>query len=136
MLYYMYIISLNIQCGVIVSIHRIGDGAHAAGIADHGGVGGGIAQGLRCCGAAALAQSADHAVAGHQQKSPSQKNLREAFAFYDACGPMPYRKMYFIMNSTVSTYIMGLIFFSLALPVTRLMMVQEIMPMAMPSEML
>lgn len=41
MLYYMYIIFLNIQCGMMVSIHRIGDGAHAAGIADHGGVGGG-----------------------------------------------------------------------------------------------
>ena len=40
------------------------------------------------------------------------------------------------MNSTVSTYISGLIFFSLALPVTTLMMVQEITPMAMPSEML
>ena len=135
-LYYLYTMYLNIQCGVITPIHRIGDGAHAAGIADHGGVGCGVAQGLHCCGAAALAQSTDHAVAGHQQKSPSQKNLREAFALYNACGQMPYRKMYFIMNSTVSTYIMGLIFFSLALPVTRLMMVQEIMPMAMPSEML
>ena len=30
----------------------------------------------------------------------------------------------------------GLIFFSLALPVTRLIRVQEITPMAMPSEML
>ena len=40
MLYYMYIISLNIQYGMITSIHRIGDDAHAAGIADHGGVGG------------------------------------------------------------------------------------------------
>ena len=48
----------------------------------------------------------------------------------------PYRQMYFRMNSTVSTYISGLIFFSLALPVTTLMMVQEITPMAMPSEML
>lgn len=41
MLYYMYIIFLNIQYGIIVPIHRIGDGAHAAGIADHGSVGGG-----------------------------------------------------------------------------------------------
>ena len=40
------------------------------------------------------------------------------------------------MNSTVSTYISGLIFFSLALPVITLMMVQEMMPMAIPSEML
>ena len=40
------------------------------------------------------------------------------------------------MNSTVSTYISGLIFFSLALPETTLMMVQEMTPMAMPSEML
>ena len=40
MLYYMYIILLNIQYSVTVPMHRIGDGAHAAGIADHGGVGG------------------------------------------------------------------------------------------------
>lgn len=40
-LYHLYIICLNIQYGVITPMHRIGDGAHAAGIADHGGVGGG-----------------------------------------------------------------------------------------------
>ena len=40
-LYHLYIICLNIQYGVIAPIHRIGDGSHAAGIADHGGVGGG-----------------------------------------------------------------------------------------------
>ena len=36
------------------------------------------------------------------------------------------------MNSTVSTYMSGLIFFSLALPVMTLMRVQEMTPMAMP----
>ena len=37
------------------------------------------------------------------------------------------------MNSTVSTYIRGLIFFSLALPVMTLSRVQEMTPMAMPT---
>ena len=40
------------------------------------------------------------------------------------------------MNRTVSTYIRGLIFFSLALPVMTFSRVQEMTPMAMPSEML
>ena len=47
-----------------------------------------------------------------------------------------YRKIYFRMNSTVRTYISGVMFFSLALPVRTLISVQETMPMAMPSEML
>ena len=46
------------------------------------------------------------------------------------------RKTYFRMNRRVSTYIRGLIFFYFALPVNRLMRVQEMTPMAMPSEML
>lgn len=75
MFYYMYIIFLNIQCGVVAPIHRVGDGAHAAGIADHGGVGGGITQGFHCCDAAALAQSADHAVAGHTSKKAPLKKI-------------------------------------------------------------
>ena len=40
------------------------------------------------------------------------------------------------MNSTVRTYISGVIFFSLALPVRTLISVQEMMPMAIPSEIL
>ena len=36
------------------------------------------------------------------------------------------------MNRTVSTYIRGLIFFSLALPVMTFSRVQEMTPMAMP----
>ena len=40
------------------------------------------------------------------------------------------------MNITVSTHHQGLIFFSLALPLIRLSRVQEMTPMAMPSEML
>ena len=51
-------------------------------------------------------------------------------------GKAAYRKMYFRMNSTVRTYISGVIFFSLALPVRTLISVQEMMPMAIPSEML
>ena len=47
-----------------------------------------------------------------------------------------YSKIYFRMNSTVSTYIRGLIFFSRALPVMRFSNVQEMTPMAIPSEML
>ena len=47
-----------------------------------------------------------------------------------------YSRTYFRMKRTVSTYMRGLIFFSLALPVTTLTMVQEMTPMAMPSEML
>ena len=47
-----------------------------------------------------------------------------------------YRKMYFRMNSTVRTYISGVIFFYLALPDSRLISVQETTPIAMPSEML
>ena len=51
-------------------------------------------------------------------------------------GKAAYRKMYFRMNSTVRTYISGVIFFSLALPVRTLISVQEMMPMAIPSEIL
>ena len=47
-----------------------------------------------------------------------------------------YSRTYFRMNSTVSTYISGLIFFSRAFPVMRFSRVQEMTPMAMPSEML
>ena len=50
--------------------------------------------------------------------------------------PRAYSRTYFRMNSTVSTYISGLIFFSRALPVMRFSRVQEMTPMAMPSEML
>ena len=49
---------------------------------------------------------------------------------------LAYRKIYFRINSTVSTYISGVIFFSLALPVRTLISVQEMMPMAIPSEIL
>lgn len=48
----------------------------------------------------------------------------------------PYKKIYFATNKTVSTYISMLIFFSFALPVIRFTNVQEITPMAIPSEML
>ena len=47
-----------------------------------------------------------------------------------------YRKIYFRINSTASTYIRALIFFSFALPVIRLMATYVIIPMEIPSEML
>lgn len=47
-----------------------------------------------------------------------------------------YKKIYFKINNTVSTYIKMLIFFSFALPVRRLINVQEITPTAIPSEIL
>jgi len=47
-----------------------------------------------------------------------------------------YKKIYFSINRTVSTYISALIFFSFAFPVIRLIKVQEITPMAIPSEIL
>lgn len=47
-----------------------------------------------------------------------------------------YKKIYFNINNTVSTYINTLTFFSFALPDTRLTIVHEITPIAMPSEML
>lgn len=47
-----------------------------------------------------------------------------------------YRKIYFRINRTVSTYIRMLIFLSFAFPVNRFSSVQEITPIAIPSEML
>ena len=61
---------------------------------------------------------------------------RDETKLLTSLGEICYSRTYFRMNRTVSTYIRGLIFFSLALPVITLMMVQEMMPMAIPSEML
>lgn len=47
-----------------------------------------------------------------------------------------YKNTYFRINNIVSTYISKLTFFSFAFPVSRLMIVQEITPMAIPSEIL
>ena len=66
----------------------------------------------------------------HQTKNPQPFYGLRIFAL------LAYRKIYFRMNSTVRTYISGVMFFSLALPVRTLISVQEMMPMAMPSEML
>lgn len=54
---------------------------------------------------------------------------------YLSC-PNTYRKIYFRINNTVRTYISTLIFLSFAFPVRRFSSVQEITPMAIPSEML
>ena len=62
------------------------------------------------------------------KKLPGQK-AREFFTIF-------YRKIYFRINSTASTYIRALIFFSFALPVIRLMATYVIIPMEIPSEML
>ena len=80
-LYYLYIMYLNIQCSVITPIHRIGDGAHAAGIADHGGVGCGVAQGLpllRCgCAGPKRRSRCGRAPA----KKPLSKKFERGFCF-------------------------------------------------------
>ena len=77
------------------------------------------------------------------QQTTKNQSLRtraggSGFVFGDGPGfrAGAYSRTYFRMKRTVSTYMRGLIFFSLALPVTTLTMVQEMTPMAMPSEML
>ena len=54
------------------------------------------------------------------------------FMLLESLWETAYSRTYFRMNRTVSTYIRGLIFFSLALPVMTLSRVQEMTPMAMP----
>lgn len=58
--------------------------------------------------------------------------IAELDALIEGCG---VRKIVFDMKQT-EFMDSSVIFFSLALPVTTLMMVQEMMPMAIPSEML
>ena len=52
------------------------------------------------------------------------------------CVALFYKKIYFKINRMDSIYISPLIFFSFAFPVNRLIKVQEITPIAIPSEML
>ena len=47
-----------------------------------------------------------------------------------------YNRIYFRINTNVRKYIKTLILFSLAFPVSRLISVQEITPMEIPSEIL
>ena len=85
------------------------------------------------CSAAELPPSPGCTCNNKRRKKPfARQKWRRAFAVAGSV----YSRTYLRMKRMVRTYIRGLIFFSLALPVTTLMMVQEMTPMAMPSEML
>ena len=95
------------------------------------------------CWASPISAFSGCSAAKPPQQTTKNQSLRtraggSGFVFGDGPGfrAGAYSRTYFRMKRTVSTYMRGLIFFSLALPVTTLTMVQEMTPMAMPSEML